>query len=83
MRPEFGCGLHELVFESINAATVGQVESSVAEALRLWEPRIEVLNLRVSDEEAANGKLLIKIDYRVRSTNNEFNLVFPFYLKEG
>lgn len=83
MRPEFGCGAHDLVFEPINAAMIRQVQTSVYEALITFEPRIEVLSVEVSDEEATLGRLLISIDYRVRSTNTVFNLVYPFYLKEG
>jgi phage baseplate assembly protein W len=59
------------------------IDASVREALTLWEPRIELINVNVSAEKAEEGKLLISIDYRVRNTNNEFNLVYPFYLKEG
>ena len=83
MRPDFGCGIHDLVFAPINAATVGEVQNNVRESLINYEPRIEIINLDVSDEEAHNGKLLISIDYRVRTTNNEFNLVYPFYFTEG
>jgi phage baseplate assembly protein W len=83
MRPDFGCGIHDLVFAPINASTLNLVETTVREALIFYEPRIDVLNVSVSDEEAHVGKLIIEIDYRVRATNNEFNLVFPFYLKEG
>lgn len=83
MRPDFGCGIHNLVFEPISAATVGEVENNVREALINWEPRIEIINLEVSDKESFNGRLLISLDYRVRTTNNEFNLVYPFYFTES
>ncbi|MCK4396311.1 GPW/gp25 family protein, partial [candidate division WOR-3 bacterium] len=78
-----GCGIYDFVFAPINTATIAMIEASVREALTLWEPRIELINVNVSADKAAEGKLLISIDYRVRSTNNEFNLVYPFYLKEG
>jgi phage baseplate assembly protein W len=83
MRLDFGCGIYDFVFAPINTTTIGLVEASVREAFTLWEPRIELLNVNVSADKAEEGKLLINIDYRVRSTNNEFNLVYPFYLKEG
>ncbi|HIH44107.1 MAG TPA: GPW/gp25 family protein [Candidatus Methanoperedenaceae archaeon] len=83
MRPDFGCGIHELVFESINATTIGLVESNVKEALTVWEPRIELQRVDVNTDKAAEGLLLVSIDYRVRRTNNRFNLVYPFYMKEG
>ena len=83
MRPDFGCGIHELIFEPINVATTGLIESSVQEALTRYEPRIDLIDVTVIDNEANVGKLKVSIDYRVRATNNEFNLVYPFYLKEG
>jgi phage baseplate assembly protein W len=83
MRPDFGCGIHELVFDTISRATIGVFESRVREALVKWEARIEVLALEVSTREADNGRLEMLLKYRVRETNNEFNLVFPFYLREG
>jgi len=83
MRPDFGCGIHEMVFEPINTTTVNLIENSVRDGLIQWEPRIEVIKVEVSTEESAQGKLLISIDYRVRVTNNQFNLVYPFYVKEG
>lgn len=82
MRPDFGCGIHDLIFSPINTNTINMVESSIREALSRWEPRIEVLNIGVSREKADVGQLLVNIDYRVRTTNNEFNLVYPFYLGE-
>ncbi len=83
MRPEFGCSIHEYVFSSMNTANLLLIENSVREALTLWEPRIEVLNVKADTQYAAGGKLMVNIDYKVRATNTQFNLVYPFYLKEG
>ena len=83
MRPDFGCGIHAFVFSVINTATLTLIENSVKEALTLWEPRINLRKVEISTEEAAEGKLMISVDYEVRTTNNRFNLVYPFYLQEG
>ena len=80
MRPEFGCGIHERVFASVDTATRTLVEDDVRTALREWEPRIEVLSVTARDGDEP-GKLLVEVDYRVRSTNTEANLVYPFYLE--
>ena len=82
MQPDFGCGIHEMTFSIINTATSGQVEEMVKEALILWEPRIEVIGIKASVDPADDGRMVIAIDYRVRATNSEFNLVYPFYIKE-
>ncbi len=83
MRPDFGCGMYDYVFDTVNATTLSLIESSVREALTLWEPRIEVTEVSVSTEKIGEGELLIGIDYSVRNTNNKYNLVYPFYLTEG
>ena len=82
MQPDFGCGIHEMTFSIINTATAGQVVEMVKEALILWEPRIEVIGIKASVDPADDGRMVIAIDYRVRATNSEFNLVYPFYIKE-
>jgi phage baseplate assembly protein W len=84
MRPEFGCSVHDLVFEPNAAGLRALVRARVQEALTRWEPRIDVLDVRVDtpppDERHV---LLIRIDYRTRSNNTAFNLTFPLFLDEG
>jgi len=83
MRPDFGCGIYELVFAPNDATTRGMAEHHVREALRLWEPRIEVLQVKATAAGAQEEELRISIDYRVRTTDSRFNLVYPFYLERG
>lgn len=83
MRPDFGCGIHELVFETLDSATLQRVRSVVQAALVRFEPRLEVLGVNVDPAEAVEGRLLIELEYRVRRTNQVGNLVFPFYFREG
>lgn len=80
-RPDFGCGIHELVFDSLGGQLIGRVISVVASALATWEPRIDVLDVTAQRDTDDPTRLLIEIDYRVRSTNSRFNLVFPFYVQ--
>ena len=81
MRPEFGCGIHEMVFAPLDTATLTLMEKSVKEALIRWEQRIDLLDIAAEIDDSENGKVLISITYRVRKTNNRFNLVYPYYLK--
>jgi phage baseplate assembly protein W len=97
MRPDFGCGIYDLVFETNTSSTAGRISQAVQEALLVFEPRIDVVEVRVNSrmfsntqngeaelQLANNGNvLLINIDYRVRATNNVFNLVYPFYLERS
>jgi phage baseplate assembly protein W len=82
MRPDFGAGLHALVFEPINTTTMALVRHRVEEALITWEPRIDNITVQVR-AEPTRGRLMIDIHYRVRATNIFYNLVYPFYLLEA
>jgi hypothetical protein len=83
LRPEFGCGVHDLVFQPNTAALRGLVQATVRAALTRWEPRIDVLDVRVESPADERNVLLVHIDYRVRDNNAVFNLVYPLYLDEG
>ena len=80
MRPEFGCGVHDFVFDSIDANTIGSMEEAIREALLRWEPRIDVRDVRFDSSDAMSGLLTIDILYKVRATNTSRNLVYPFYV---
>ncbi|MCG6986097.1 MAG: GPW/gp25 family protein [Thiocapsa sp.] len=82
MRPDFGAGLHRLVFEPISATTMAMVRHRVEQALIRWEPRIDRIEVTVTAEPPV-GRLDIAIRYRIRATNTFYNLVYPFYLMEG
>ena len=80
MRPEFGCDLHDLVFDAIDAAMIGRMDLVIRAALDRWEPRIEVEAIDFDLSRAVYGQLLVTITYRVRTTNDRRNLVYPFYV---
>jgi phage baseplate assembly protein W len=83
MRPEFGCRIHELVFAPNDASTEGLAIYYVEEALAMWEPRIDVLNVRAAADETAPERLLIEIEYQIKATYDRRALVFPFYRIPG
>jgi len=83
MRPTFGAGLNDFLFEPINPTTMATIRQRVEDSLIDWEPRIDVMAVSVTQDEKNNATLLIDIVYRVRATNNVGNLVYPFYLGEG
>jgi uncharacterized protein len=83
MRPDFGCGIHDLVFAVNDATTSGLVAQEVRQALILWEPRIDLLDVEAASEPGEPNTLFIRIEYRVRATNSRFNLVYPFYLERS
>lgn len=83
MRPDFGAGLNELVFETMNTTTIELLKVRVEEALTRWEPRITVREVKVTPNGPADGRMDITVRYLIRASNTETNLVYPFYLTEG
>jgi phage baseplate assembly protein W len=80
MRPRFGCNLRSLAFAPNNVATANLARYYVAEGLAQSEPRIEVLDVAVANDNAG-GTLVITIGYRLRGTQDVRTLVYPFYLE--
>jgi len=83
MLPEFAAGLRSLVFEPLSTTTRALVQHRVREALVTYEPRIDVVEVKVDLQRGAQPAVLVDVEYRVRSTNTFYNLVYPFYLLEG
>ncbi len=81
MRPTFGCRAHELLFESFSASTVSLLQEYVLEALRMWEPRIEVTSVNVTAEPGL-GALMAEIEYFIKSTHDTRSIVHPFYIAD-
>jgi len=82
MRPDFGAGLNQFVFEPMNTTTLALVKHRVEESLITWEPRIDLDEVTVTTPAPQTGELLIDITYRVRETNTFYNLVYPFFFQE-
>jgi phage baseplate assembly protein W len=79
MRPEFGCGIHDLVFAPPNAATAGRAAYEVRSSLERWEPRITVHDVDVTFDAGELGVMYVAVQYSIRGSNDPRNLVFPFY----
>jgi len=82
MRPTFGCRAHELLFEPFSASTMSLLQEYVLEALRMWEPRIEVTNVNVVTESNGVGALMAEIEYYIKSTHDTRSIVYPFYIAD-
>ncbi len=80
MRPTFGSRLHELVFAPNNSYTAAQVRRMVEEALGMWEPRINVIDIDVRPHGDEAQCLLIEVTYEIKATHDRRSLVYPFYL---
>lgn len=82
MLPDFGCGIHDVVFAPNNPTSIALVVDQTRRALVAYEPRIDVLTVSADTADEQPNVLLIRIDYRVRANNTLGNLVYPFYVTE-
>ena len=83
MFPEFGTPAKEFVFSDNRAERLTALESAVAEALETWEPRIMDVQVEIPSKDGSREMVEVHISYVVRTTNNQFNMVYPFYMMEG
>lgn len=79
MRPEFGSRLRDFVFEAATLDNAAALSDEVRRALEFWEPRVDIDAVDVYPDDDNPTLLYIDIRYVVRATNDERNLVFPFY----
>ena len=80
MLPEFGCGLRRYLMQPNNSATRTQIERDVEDALRRWEPRIDVSQVDVTPDDDPS-LVLIEVQYAHVFTGRRDSLVYPFYLE--
>ncbi len=83
MRPDFGAGLRDFVFEPADLSLLQRIETRVREALIDFEPRIDVVEVDTTIDPGTKSIINISITYRIRASNSLANLVYPFYLEEG
>ena len=83
MAPKFGCSVNSFVFASMDYTSVMLLRREIEDSLVLWEPRIKNIDVEIERSPQDSGVLMIQINYVVRSTNNPYNLVYPFYINEG
>ncbi|WPD22664.1 MAG: GPW/gp25 family protein [Candidatus Electrothrix scaldis] len=83
MRPDYGCYLHRLLFSPNDDTTAGLAIHYVRRALDQWEPRIEILALDAQRSPENAAYLVITLDYRMRSTRVDDQLVLTMDLMVG
>ncbi len=83
MLPGYGSNLDEMVFESFDQSVKTYMVNLVETAILYHEPRIDPIRIELDESEIHEGKILIEIEYVIRTTNSRFNMVYPFYIEEG
>jgi hypothetical protein len=80
MRGGFGTDAPRLVFAPGSVQYLHLLESTVRDALRDWEPRVDTLAVSAELDPADETHVTVSLSYRVRRSNTRGNLVFPFYI---
>ncbi|WP_394216236.1 GPW/gp25 family protein [Brachybacterium vulturis] len=85
MLPDYGCSLDPLMFETLDTRTRTLVADTIRAAILLFEPRIDLEEVRIdeSPQDIQEGRVRIAVVFRVRATNSRRNVVFPFYRDEA
>ena len=63
-QPELGCGVRELLFEPFTPLTKIHLERKIEEVLVNHEPRVELQNVAVDDDQDRN-RLVVDINFQV------------------
>lgn len=83
MLPAYGCGIRHIVFETLSESTLTELKELIRKAVLFFEPRITLERIEVAMPDALHGRLDIRLDYTVRTTNTRHNLVYPLYLHQA
>lgn len=83
MLPNYGSQMDDLVFAPLDTATQTLIVDRIRNAILYHESRISTEQIELMTDQLAAGLLIVKIVYRVRSTNSRYNFVYPYYLTEG
>jgi phage baseplate assembly protein W len=83
MRPEFGTTAPSMVFDADSEQNLFRLERALSDAVRRWEPRVEVDQVHAERDPAGEGRVTVTVTYRILRTNTVRNLVFPYYLQSG
>jgi phage baseplate assembly protein W len=80
MRPDFGTAAPGLVFAPGSPANLRMLESSISDAIYVYEPRVELDSVVAEPVPGQENQVIVSVTYRIRRTNTKANLVFPYYL---
>jgi uncharacterized protein len=83
MQPDYGSELDSFVFAPMNKSTITYMQALISDAILFFEPRIVTEEISIKPAADNDGVLRICIRYRVSATNNRYNYVYPFFIKEG
>jgi len=76
----YGLDLRPLLFEPLGTTAKTLLEDRIRTTILIHEPRIKIREFSLdTTSEIHAGRVLLTLDYIIKSTNSRFNLVYPFY----
>jgi len=83
LRPDYGASLEDLMFEPANTSLLTYIKELIKNAILYYEPRISLERIDLSATNLSAGTINIDLDFNIRATNNRFNYVYDYYLREA
>ena len=83
MRPDYGCALDDALFEPANTSLLTYVKDIISKAVLYYEPRIQLRSVEIDLDGLIEGRVLIELNFIVRSTNSRYNYVYDYYKREA
>ena len=80
LNPTFGWKRDSLAFEPLSTSFAAYLTREIETAILFFESRILLNSVNFQTEPDAEGLVLIRIDYTIKTTNTRTNLVYPFYV---
>jgi phage baseplate assembly protein W len=86
MQPQYGCDLHDYLFDPMNSTVIGFIRDLVTNAIMFFEPRIVAERIEVTSADSFDlieGRFTISVEYMIPGSNSRFNYVYDYYLNEA
>lgn len=68
MRPTYGAGLRQFIFESNDPVVVGNISAIIEQSLQAWEPSLRNVKVSVVSVDPANGTAEIRISFNIQNS---------------
>ncbi|AWK42269.1 phage baseplate protein [Photorhabdus laumondii subsp. laumondii] len=68
MREDYGCGLHDYLFENITDELMARIQTRIEERILRYEPRVEMTEIQVNQKINLPNSLHIQVSYALRGS---------------
>jgi len=83
MLDNYGTRLRQRVFAALTETTTHQLKLEIRTLIAEWEPRIDVLDVQITNRPEWEGGCELVILFELRATAVRGSMIYPFYLAEA